>query len=62
MLCGEGAGAMPANATALRPAEMAHSPVQQAQYYERRTRYGVVKCFRDFVVGPYRCHHYRAPF
>jgi len=50
MLCGESAGAMPANATGLR------------QYYERRTRYGVVKCFRDFVIGPYRCHHYRAPF
>jgi len=36
--------------------------VQQAQYAERRTRNGVVKCYRDFVVGPYRCHYFRAPF
>jgi hypothetical protein len=62
LLCGESAGAIPANGAALQPAEITHSAVQQAQYYERHTRHGVVKCFRDFVVGPYRCHYYRAPF
>jgi hypothetical protein len=37
------------------------APLQQAQYVERRTRRGVVKCYRDLVVGPYRCHYYRDP-
>jgi hypothetical protein len=31
------------------------------QYIERRTRHGVVKCYRDLVIGPYRCHHYSGP-
>jgi hypothetical protein len=31
------------------------------QYAERRTRHGVVKCYRDLVIGPYRCHYYRGP-
>jgi hypothetical protein len=52
------AGAVPADATAVREAATAASPLQQAQYAERRVRHGVVKCFRAFVVGPYRCHWY----
>ena len=36
----------------------AASPLQQAQYAERRTRHGVVKCYREFVIGPYRCNHF----
>jgi hypothetical protein len=52
-----GAGAVPADATAVKQAATAASPLQQAQYAERRTRRGgVVKCYREFVVGPYRCH------
>lgn len=60
-LCSQDAGAVPANATAMREAASAASAMQQAQYAERRTRHGVVKCYRDFVVGPYRCHYFTGP-
>jgi hypothetical protein len=53
-----GAGAVPADATAVKEAATAASPLQQAQYAERRARRGHVKCFREFVIGPYRCHWY----
>ena len=56
-----GASAVPADATAVKEAATAAAPLQQAQYVERRTRRGVVKCHRDLVVGPYRCHYYRDP-
>jgi hypothetical protein len=56
-----GAGAVPADITAVKQAATAASPLRQAQYAERRTRHGVVKCYRDLVVGPYRCHYFRDP-
>jgi len=62
LACGQSAAAVPAAATAVKEAARAGSVVQKAQYYERHTRHGVVKCYRDFVVGPYRCHYYRGPF
>jgi hypothetical protein len=34
------------------------APASQAQYDERKTRNGVVKCYRTLVVGRYRCHHF----
>jgi hypothetical protein len=38
-------------------AAVATSPLQQAQYAEFRTRRGhLVKCYRELVIGPYRCH------
>ena len=52
------ATAAPANPAALKEAAVAASPLQQAQYAERHTRHGVVKCYREFVIGPYRCHHF----
>ena len=55
------AGAMPAGASAVKNAAVAASPLQQAEYVERHTRHGIVKCYRDLVIGPYRCHHYRDP-
>jgi hypothetical protein len=61
-LCCQSAGAVPGSATAVQVAAAAISPWQQAQYAERRTRHGVVKCYRDFVVGPYRCHYFTGPF
>jgi hypothetical protein len=57
-LCWQDAGAVPANAAAVPAAATAGSAVEQVQYAERRTRHGVVKCFRFLVIGPYRCHHY----
>ena len=32
--------------------------VSQAQNDERKTRNGVVKCYRSFVIGRYRCHRF----
>jgi hypothetical protein len=61
LACSQSAGALPANAPALQQAAAATSPVQKAQYEERRTRRGVVKCYRDLVIGPYRCHYFRNP-
>jgi hypothetical protein len=58
LMCGS-AGAVPVSAPAVQEAAAATSPVQQAQFNEYRTRHGVLKCYRDLVIGPYRCHHYR---
>ena len=57
-ICGQDAGAVPANAGAVRMGATGIAAVEQVQYAERRTRHGVVKCYRDLVIGPYRCHHY----
>ena len=35
-----------------------HQQSSQAQYDERKTRNGVVKCYRSFVIGRYRCHRF----
>ena len=58
LLCSQGAGAVPVGAAALKDSVAANSPVQQAQYSERRGRHRVVKCYREFVVGSYACHSY----
>jgi hypothetical protein len=59
LMCCQTASAVPADVTAIKEAAAAASAVQQAQYAERRTRRGIVKCYRDLVIGPYRCHLYR---
>jgi hypothetical protein len=58
VICHQNVEALPVSATAMQDAATAASPLQQAQYYERHTRHGVVKCYRDFVIGRYRCHRY----
>jgi len=58
LACNQGATAAPANPAALKEAAAAALLLQQAQYSERHTRHGVVKCYREFVIGPYRCHHF----
>jgi hypothetical protein len=59
LACVSGAGAVPIGATAMKEAAAATSPLEPAQYAEYRTRRGhLVKCYREFVVGPYRCHWY----
>ncbi len=56
----QSAAAVPANAPALKEAvTTTTSTIQRVHYEERRTRRGMVKCYRDFVVGPYRCHYFR---
>jgi hypothetical protein len=53
------AGAVPISAAAVKEVAATTSPLQPAQYAEYRTRRGhLVKCYREFVVGPYRCHWY----
>ena len=59
LACSQSAGAVPMSAAAVKEAAAAASPMQQAQYSERRARHGVVKCYRDLVIGPYRCHYFR---
>jgi hypothetical protein len=54
---GANAGAVPVDATRVHEATAVSSPLQQVQYSEHRTRHGhVVKCYRELVIGPYRCH------
>jgi hypothetical protein len=54
----QGAGAVPGGGIGLSEAASAGSSVQQVQFVGRPARHGVVKCYREFVVGPYRCHRY----
>jgi hypothetical protein len=57
LACASSADAVPIGATAVKEAAAATSPLHQAQYAEYTSRRGYhVKCYREFVVGPYRCH------
>ena len=57
--CASSAGAVPISAAAMKEAAATTSPLRPAQYAEYRTRRGhLVKCYREFVVGSYRCHWY----
>ncbi len=57
----QNAAAVPASPVGIQEAAAGAQLMQQVQYIERRTRHGVVKCYRDLVIGPYRCHHYSGP-
>jgi hypothetical protein len=54
MLC-QNASALPANAGAIGETASVASPIEHVQFYERHTRHGLVKCYREFVVGRYVC-------
>jgi hypothetical protein len=56
----QSAAALPIAAGAIQQTATAASTVQQAQYAERRGRGTITKCYREFVVGNYVCHTYRA--
>jgi hypothetical protein len=56
----QSAAALPIAAGAIGQAATATTTVQQAQYAERRHKGTITKCYRDFVVGNYACHSYRA--
>lgn len=58
LTCGDHASAFPIAGSAVEQSAPANSSVTQAQYYERHTRYGIVKCYRSLVIGRYRCHRY----
>jgi hypothetical protein len=61
LICCQTAGAVPAAPAAVQNAATGASVLEQVQYTERRTRRGIVKCYRDLVIGPYRCHYYPNP-
>jgi hypothetical protein len=44
LVCYQSADAVPADAAAMNRAAIAASTVQEAQFYARPTRYGVIKC------------------
>ncbi len=48
----QSAGAVAVDAAAVKEAASAASTVRQAQFYGRRTRYHVIKCYRELVIGP----------
>ncbi len=58
-VCCQSAAAVPAATDVMKAAAAAAAPLQQIQYRAYRTRHHIVKCYRDLVIGPYRCHYYR---
>jgi hypothetical protein len=54
MFC-QNASALPVNAGAIGEAASVASPIEHVHFYERHTRHGLVKCYREFVVGRYVC-------
>ena len=58
LICSQSASAYPVDAAAIQQAASAASGIELTQYYDRRTRHGYVKCYRDFVIGRYACHRY----
>jgi hypothetical protein len=58
LVCYQRAAAVPADAGAIKGAAAAISTVQEAQFYARPTRHGIVKCYREFVIGRPVCRHF----
>jgi hypothetical protein len=58
LFCYQSAYAVPADAAAMKRAANDGSTVQEVQFYARPTRHGVIKCYRQFVVGRPVCRHF----
>jgi len=58
LVCYQSADAVPTDAAAINLAATAASTVQDAQFYARPTRHGVIKCYRQFIVGRPVCRHF----
>lgn len=58
LICCQGAAAFPVAAGQIAQSATAASSLQPTQYAERHGRHGIVKCYRDFVIGTYACHRY----
>jgi hypothetical protein len=54
LVCFQSANAVPADAGAMKRAATATSTVQEAQFYARPTRHGIIKCYREFRRGAAR--------
>lgn len=50
--------AFPIVGSAVEQTTAARSGIIETQFFGRRTRHGVVKCYRTLVIGRYRCHRY----
>jgi hypothetical protein len=57
-VCYQNADAVPVDAAAMTRAAISASTVQEVQFYARPTRHGVIKCYRQFVVGRPVCRHF----
>jgi len=57
-VCYQNADAVPVDAAAMKRAAINASTVQEVQFYARPTRHGVIKCYRQFVVGRPVCRHF----
>ena len=58
LICYQSADAVPIDAAAVKRAAIGASVVQDAQFYARPTRHGVIKCYREFIVGRPVCRHF----
>jgi len=58
LVCDQSAAAVPADAGAMGRAATAISTMQEVQFYARPTRHGIIKCYREFVVGRPVCRHF----
>ena len=58
VVCYQSAGAVPTDAAAMKRVAIAASAAQEAQFYARPTRHGVIKCYRRFIVGQPVCRHF----
>jgi hypothetical protein len=56
LVCYQSAAAVPADA--MKGAAAAISTVQEVQFYARPTRHGIVKCYREFVIGRPVCRRF----
>jgi hypothetical protein len=58
LICCQSAGAVPANVAAIKQAATTTTTVQQAQFWVQHHKHGITKCYRDFVIGAFYCHHF----
>lgn len=58
ILACQSAGAIPVKPAAVKDSASAASLVQHARYRHPHRRHYYVKCYREFVIGPYRCHRF----
>jgi hypothetical protein len=53
----QGAGAVPARPMEMMEAAAGTLVAEQPIFYARRTRHhGIMKCYHEFLIGPYVCH------
>jgi hypothetical protein len=56
--CYQSANGLPTDAAAMKRAATDASIAQDAQFYARPSRHGIIKCYREFIVGRPVCRHF----